>query len=103
MAFKATNCIISLRCGLPGAVKNARAGLIQSYMAAIDVEIAALEGKLIYLNILTTPVSLLGTLAQEALNQARAGANIIPFDLMKECDVGLNPLVVGIQANVDLL
>lgn len=89
------DCVREVLCGLSAATRNALVGIIRGYVTALEAEKAILQAKLLKLNILTLPVSALNSVAQSALAQARAGANIVPLDLIGTCvDVGnLNDVI----------
>lgn len=95
-------CVRAILCGLSTGVQNALAGILAGYIAIIDVEIGALTGYLVYLNIATLPINALNSVVQTALLQAKAAANIVPFSIIGEC-IQVGDLNVAIQANIDVI
>ena len=94
-------CVREILCGLSGAVRTTLATIIEGYIAQLNAYRATLEAQLIYLDILTLPLQPLNALAQEALNQSKAGLNIVPLDLIGRC-AGIGDLNNAISLNIDL-
>lgn len=102
MAVTIENCVKSIICGLSTAVQNALRALLNAYIAQFDVLIAGYEAKLIYLNILTAPVQVVAGFVEAAIQDARAGANLIPFDLAEGC-IGIGDINLAIQDNLNAI
>lgn len=97
-----SNCVKTILCGLSAATRSALKTLVQGYVAQLEVLVTALEAKLIYLDLLTAPVNVLNSLAQQAIAEVKAGANIVPLDLIGSC-IEIGDLNVSIQNNLDAL
>lgn len=96
------NCVAQVLCGLAAATRAAIASLIDKYLIALRVARAELEAQLVVLDIASAPIIALNNLAQQALLEVKAGANLIPLDLIGNClDVGR--LNETIQANLDIV
>lgn len=97
-----TNCVKQVLCGLSAAVQNALVALIKGYIAQLDLYKAQLEAKLVYLAMLSTPPQVLNSLAQTALSEIKAGANIVPLDLVGRC-FQVGELNEAIQENLNIV
>lgn len=95
-------CVEAILCGLSRATQNALINLINGYLIQLDLARASLEAELAVLNIATAPIALANTVAQQALAQIKAGANLIPLDIIGTCfEVGV--LNETISENIDAL
>lgn len=96
------NCVKDLLCGLSGALRNALVAILESYIVQLDVLIAAKDAELVKLNVLAVPVLLVNPIAQDLLAQAKAGANLLPLDIIADC-FQFGQLNLSIQTNLDAL
>jgi len=96
------NCVQQVLCGLTAATRNAIVALLQGYVAQLDLLKAALEAQLVYLNILSVPPQIANSLVQTVISEVKAGANLIPLDLIGDC-FSLGQLNAYIQTNIDII
>jgi len=95
------NCVKLVLCGLSAATRNAIVGILQGYVGVLNAQITSLEVELVALNIATAPVALANSAVQSFINQVKAGANIVPLNLIGEC-FDLGQLNEAVQVNLDL-
>lgn len=96
------NCAKIIICGLSAGVRNALAGIVKGYIAELDTYVGVLQAKLVYANIAVLPIQALSKAVTLAVNDAKAGANIVPLDIIGQC-VGIGDINVAIQANLDVI
>lgn len=82
-------CVKSVLCTLGVPVLNALDTLVQSYIVAIDLQLAAISTHLTSLQIQLIPVNAFVDLATVVLEEAKSVTNFIPVRLMEGCaDMG---------------
>lgn len=96
-----SNCVKVLLCGLSAATRNAIVALLNGYIGVLNAQVTTLTAELDVLNIASAPVALANSLVQSFINEVKAGANIIPFDLIDQC-VEIGQLNEAIQVNLDI-
>lgn len=96
------DCIIQVLCNLSNAVRNTLANLIRTFTAQMSAYKAVLVAKLAKIDIASAGIQILNRVASEAILTAKAGANIIPIDLINGC-VAVGGLNRAIQENLDVL
>lgn len=96
------NCVQHVLCGLSAGVRSALVVLIKGYINQLQVYETLITARRAYLNILTAPIAIAKNVVDGVITQAKAGANIIPLDLIGDCfEVG--QLNESIQANLNLV
>lgn len=96
------SCVREILCGLSAAVRAALSSIIQGYILQLGTYKATLEAQLIYLDLLAIPPQLVNTLAQQALNEAKAATNLIPLSLIGRC-VDIGDINATIEDNVNII
>lgn len=95
-------CVKVVLCGLSNATRQAINTVLGAYIIQLNLARAALELKLVKLNVATVPVQLLNTAIQGVVNEIKAGANIIPISVIGDC-IGVGDINAAIQSNLDIL
>lgn len=96
------NCAIQLLCGLSAATRNALVQLINGYIIALEAEESLIRVQLLKAQIALAPINLAAQIAEEALQKAKAAANIVPLNLIGQC-VSIGNLNLAIQQNLDII
>jgi len=82
-------CVKQILCALSAPVLAALNAVISSQIALLRAQIVAAQAQLLALDITTAPLELARNIAQGLIDQAKAAATLVPFELIAECaDLG---------------
>ena len=102
--FSLAACVRAILCGLSAATGKALAGFINGFIADLEAQVAILQAKLLYLNILKEPIVVANTAVQLALSKASNAVigQLVPLQTIGQC-FAIGSLTTSIQTNIDLV
>lgn len=93
-------CVRQILCALGQASLAAITPILDTQIAALTAQKAAIVAQLVALDVASLPVQAANSLAQGVLTQARSIANLVPLQFVSGC-VDLGDLNVGVNTALD--